>query len=119
MTPSPDLPCSYRSGKYQCYIKKSIIGGLCGYVGVDPSHPCYGKWYDDVIFNDIDVHGGLTFSGNMYEFGDLWFIGFDTNHVEDFSDPKDITYVRREIELLINQIEDLDVLEEEIDDMYV
>lgn len=42
-----------------CLIVRGPSGGLCGYVGVSPSHPLHGKDYDAV---DVDVHGGLTFA---------------------------------------------------------
>lgn len=64
----------------------------CGYVGVPPSHPDYGKGYDDV---EGDVHGGLTYSNecdghicHIPEDGGEdkihWF-GFDCAHCYDMS----------------------------------
>jgi hypothetical protein len=62
-----------------CLIVRNHGGALCGYVGVDPSHPWHGKSYSDAIGecgaecsdenhyshrieSVINVHGGLTFS---------------------------------------------------------
>lgn len=77
-------------------------GHLNGYVGVPLKHPGAGSKmerivgrdidtkYDDI---DVDVHGGLTFSG-VGEGGDLrpqgfyWF-GFDCAHAGDYSPPTD------------------------------
>lgn len=36
------------------------MGHLCGYLGIPPSHPWYGKDYDNI---EAQVHGGLTFVG--------------------------------------------------------
>lgn len=47
-----------------CLIVRGPSGALCGYVGVPRGHPCHGKHYDAVyeIVEDLDIHGGLTFS---------------------------------------------------------
>jgi hypothetical protein len=69
---------------FECMTKVSLMGIPCGYVGLDKSHPYYGKHYDDI--QDIEVHGGLTFSGNLHEMpGDLWWLGFDCGHAFDLS----------------------------------
>jgi hypothetical protein len=39
-------------------------GSWCGYVGVTRDHPMFGQDYDHF---DIEVHGGLTFSGFCQE----------------------------------------------------
>jgi hypothetical protein len=63
----------------------------CGYVGLPPGHPDYGKHYDDV---EVDVHGGLTYSercdGLVCHRSDdeapaLWWLGFDCAHWQDLS----------------------------------
>ena len=84
-----------------CLIVRHSSGGhLCGYVGVPPEHPFYGKNYDDVKQADGDyirVHGGLTYSDNCQENGhichvpelgepdDIWWLGFDCAHAGDKS----------------------------------
>lgn len=47
----------------------------CGYVSVPENHPFYGKNCSE-IEGDIEVHGGLTFSGKMKDSDDYWF-GWD------------------------------------------
>lgn len=55
----------------------------CGYVAVPKNHPFYGKDYFD-IENDIEVHGGLTFSGRLKDSNDYWF-GWDYAHAGDYT----------------------------------
>jgi hypothetical protein len=56
----------------------------CGYVRVPPTHPYYGKGYDDI---DARVHGGLTFAQiepcAEHEDGQGWWFGFDFAHCGD------------------------------------
>ena len=61
----------------------------CGYVAIPSGHQLHGKSYDDDVFCDVDVHGGLTFSGTS---GDRpiesidssdWLLGFDCAHSGD------------------------------------
>ena len=79
-----------------------------GYVGVDKCHPWYGKEYEDDIFKDVSVHGGLTYSGYSDEFGDesfdtsLWWVGFDTFHLGD-DNRLDKKFVEKETENLYRQ----------------
>ncbi len=80
-------------------------GSWCGYVGVPPTHPVYGKSYDDV---DVSVHGGLTFANRCMdgpedhvvchkvsegESDDVWWLGFDTAHAGDL-DPAHAFFMR-------------------------
>ena len=72
---------------------------MCGYVGVDETHPLFDVYYDDAP--NFKVHGGLTYSdfcmeghGNVEEEGichlpaegetdRVWWFGFDCNHSGD------------------------------------
>ena len=65
-----------------CLIVRNRVGGLCGYVGVGPEHPWYGKDYSTCTLDEhcvdedgyptiwcshtpegqVSVHGGLTYS---------------------------------------------------------
>jgi hypothetical protein len=79
-----------------CLIKRNpFMGNLCGYVGVSPDHPWYGKSYDDV---EVDVHCGLTYAEScsegppaesichVTEPGEpdhVWWFGFDCGHAFD------------------------------------
>jgi hypothetical protein len=96
--------------KYQCLIRNGACGVLCGYVGVDSSHPLYGKkmrgWDDeetneDDPFGDLMVHGGVTFADRWPEISsDLWFIGFDCAHAGDIIPdifPTDPIFIPRQI----------------------
>ena len=66
--------------KYLCRIwRHPTHMTLNGYVGVPPSHACYGMGYDEV---NVTAHGGLTYADKTD--GLKWF-GFDTNHAGDFS----------------------------------
>lgn len=87
-----------------CLAKRHASSGhWCGYVGVDPSHPWYGKCYSDLPDYGPDVHGGLTFADECQEGppeqtvchipepGEpehLWWFGFDCHHAWDLS-PQD------------------------------
>ena len=78
--------------KMPALILRNQLGNLCGYVGVDSSHPFYQKrWDDDTPPHNIEgihVHGGVTFTGTRVEFGEpdyIWWIGFDTSHANDVS----------------------------------
>ena len=44
-------------------VRSNSLGFLCGYVGVSADHPWYGLDYGNQRLWDVDVHGGLTFSG--------------------------------------------------------
>lgn len=83
-----------------CLIVRNHMGGLCGYVGVQPGHKWHGKQYDE-LGEHPDVHGGLTFSefcaeGEGVEDGpyichipepgrpeNVWWLGFDCGHFND------------------------------------
>ena len=56
---------------------------LCGYVGLPKDHP-YVKEHKDYDYVDVVVHGGVTFSEKIKEYGkDLFFYGFDCAHSGD------------------------------------
>lgn len=79
-----------------CLIVRAHSGSLCGYVGVVEGHPAFGKDYEKV---DVDVHGGLTYSGFCQHTSDertgvchvpgtgdpeqVWWLGFDCAHYGD------------------------------------
>lgn len=65
-------------------------GHRCGYVRVPPSHPMFGKSYNDP---EVDVHGGLTFAALepcTHEDGSGWWFGFDCAHLGDLSTDPDV-----------------------------
>lgn len=73
------------------YFRLSTVNkkGLCVTITVEKelvefvpeNHPFYGKNSSE-IEGDIEVHGGLTFSGKMKDSDDYWF-GWDYAHVGD------------------------------------
>lgn len=81
-----------------CLIVRNRLGGLCGYVAVDPGHSLHGAGYDDA---HVDVHGGLTYSDRCHEADteasgichvpapgqpeDVWWFGFDCVHAGDLA----------------------------------
>lgn len=98
-----------------CLIVRGPSGALCGYVGVPPSHLWHAVGYEDPISDadadagcswerarpesEVDVHGGLTYSGFCQEGTDpsqnvchvpypgresrVWWFGFDCAHARD------------------------------------
>ena len=80
-----------------CLIVRNHYGALCGYAAVEADHPLHGQDYG---VPDVDVHGGLTFSGpcsNSVDHStgichipgagrtdDVWWFGFDCVHWRDF-----------------------------------
>jgi len=53
--------------RFPCLIVRNYeLGILCGYVGIDSNHKYYGKKYPDI--DDLDIHGGLTFSDHEVYF---------------------------------------------------
>lgn len=88
-----------------CLIVRNRFGTLCGYVGVTKGHIFYERSYSSYRESDpergespedrIEVHGGLTYSGECQvnvchepELGashDVWWFGFDCGHAWDIS----------------------------------
>jgi len=107
-------------------LRHSELGHLCGYVAVPRGHPCYGKDYDHIPYDDlfpVEVHGGLTFSregnGDTWPKG-YWWLGFDCAHAWDLvpympfglnGTYRNFQYVRRTIEDLANQVVTLEFID--------
>ena len=67
---------------YKCLvIRHPEVGSLCGYVRVPEGHPLHGKNGDELM--DIEVHGGVTYSGSRGKDGE-WWLGFDCAHYMDY-----------------------------------
>jgi len=69
-------------------VKHDVSKHLCGYVRIPEGHPLYHHDYG--VCGGVDVHGGLTFSGQPYnvvsgERLDGWWVGFDCNHYGDLN----------------------------------
>lgn len=113
---------------YMCRIIRPYESGhLCGYVKIPDTHPIFGKDYSssfyDGPFYGIEVHGGLTYSGEMGVKGN-WWLGFDCVHLGDLN-PRDVLvygyrsyhdddtyrtkdYVKKEVTSLAKQLKNLD-----------
>lgn len=99
-------------------VRPESSGHLCGYikVGEGESKP----HYDEYNSKDIEVHGGLTFSGRLPEMKGYW-IGFDCAHSGDLMPMdqgkdlweslgytyKSMDYVEKELKHLIDQVKKL------------
>ena len=97
----PDPPVAkWTAHGLTCSVRENGMGYLCGYVAVPKDHPWHGKGYgqcteaepcdesycDHRIEHIVDVHGGVTFAGAMYD--DIWWIGFDCAHLGDAPSPE-------------------------------
>lgn len=101
----------------KCKILRVItMGHLCGYVGIPETHKHYKKGYDDLNrIDELQVHGGLTFSNKMNDEDGLWYFGFDAAHRFDLmplisrrlfrpsiesQEYRDMSYMKKECEKL-------------------
>lgn len=122
----PDKKQWQHNNGLACLIVRNHRGALCGYVGVPISHPYFGKGYNEI--DNVEVHGGLSFSGECAESNDeakgichisdkeVWWLGFDCNHYGDISPLgeypyfeskstyKDFEYVTNEVNKLAEQL---------------
>lgn len=104
---------------FPCLIVRAPgTGALCGYVGVDASHPWYGREYRRVE-DHINVHGGLAYSDKCEghichlpdegETDDVWWLGFDCSHSGDVMpglDRPDVAAIRALVGLGNSFLED-------------
>lgn len=115
---------------YKCFIQRHPeLKHLCGYVELPKEHKLYGKdnMDNEEIFNEIDVHGGVTYTGEIrfkqQNYTIDYVVGFDCGHWTDyvpFSLPwamnkiianetyKDIEYVTNECKNLAKQLKELE-----------
>lgn len=70
---------------YECIILFTDRGYYNAYVAIPETSRFHNVHYNNKIYNDIDVHGGITFSQNntFVKYEDGWFIGFDCIHCDD------------------------------------
>lgn len=58
----------------------------CCYIEIPKEHSFFGKDYNEL--QDIEVHGGITFSADhlntIDETGTKWYIGWDYAHIGDY-----------------------------------
>lgn len=115
---------------YRCFIRRNPeLKHLCGYVELPKEHKLYGKDYinNEEIFNEIDVHGGVTYTGEIrfkqQNYTIEYVVGFDCGHAGDYSPYswstaiskalpyetyKDIEYVTNECKNLAKQLKELE-----------
>lgn len=108
----------YEEGGFKCVIRRmgyntkgfntKLMGApswYCGYVGVPEGHWAFKETAMDRI-GRISVYGSVTYCDYLPESNtSLWFIGFDCNHGDDQSNPKDEAFVRREISRMVLQLQ--------------
>jgi hypothetical protein len=82
---------------YTCLIRRHPHhGALCGYVGVDNTHPLYGEeWNITPAVDELAAHRGVNYSGHCSGEichvpapgmpDDVWWFGFDCAHAFDLS----------------------------------
>lgn len=71
-----------------------------GYIVLPKNSKFYGKEYD-FINEEIEVHGGFTFSGFV---DNEYTIGFDTAHYFDNENTQNIDFVLEELRNAVDQI---------------
>lgn len=102
----------HENGYYPFLIDTGINNTwFCGYAVIPEDHPFYGADYDDVE-GDVDVHGGLTFSGELDEI-DGFLLGFDCNHFGDSPEVEDEEYTLSECKRLVDQLIEIGRVEKE------
>lgn len=78
-------------------------GYYCGYVAIPFSHPYCGIPYQ--FIDDLDVHGGLTFSGALRDIAtDKYLVGFDCGHGGDDIKVQNEDYTLAECKRLVDQL---------------
>lgn len=92
-------------------VLRAEVGHRCGYVGITTEHNLYGVNHSE-IESDIDVHGGVTYSGDDASYpveSNLHWFGFDTAHAGD--DPaiggQPLGYCVEQCEILATQLKRL------------
>lgn len=97
----------FENGIYPLFPDTSEYSNwYCGYAVIPEDHPFYGADYDDVE-GDVDVHGGLTFSGELDGI-DGFLLGFDCNHYGDSPEVQDEEYTLSECKRLVDQLIEID-----------
>jgi hypothetical protein len=79
-----------------CLARRAEMGHWCGYVAVPKTHPLFGKDYNEVDYDKVTPHGGLTYAQecagdpdrgicHRTDGGDhAWWFGFDCAHAWDY-----------------------------------
>jgi len=92
-------------------VRIRYLGHLCGYVLLPKNHRLFEKEYFCEELEDLDVHGGITYS-DYSEDKKYWVIGFDCAHFGDF-DPASVLsfrYKPSNLKKIINGMEEADFI---------
>ena len=79
-------------GEYKGYYFYIVSYGIhpCAYIEIPKNHRWFGRDYNDEELENIECHGGLTYSDNLHHVlgkekaNGRWFIGWDYGHLGDF-----------------------------------
>lgn len=102
-------------------MRRTEMGHLCGYIEIPKGHPYYNKDYDangewqtvmtdghggryQIKFPAIEVHGGVTYAGDLSEKKGKFFWGFDCAHYGDTPETCDEEYVLQELACMARQV---------------
>lgn len=98
---------------YDCAIERVYpMQHLCGYVRIPETSVLYGRDYEDVMVNSLQVHGGITYTGHRFD-DNGWWIGFNCSHIGDlppcrpskgYCQYRDMEYVKQQIKSLVDKI---------------
>lgn len=114
----------WKYGKLQCHLRRSeATGAWCGYVMIPRDHPLYEN-VDEA--QSLEVHGGVTYTGEGIRDTEGWLIGFDCGHCCDIvpflempfehtAEYRDLNYAKRETENLAKQIKEFTNSSNDID----
>lgn len=92
------------------FVSSFPYGYYCGYVVLPFSHSFYGKYWLEL--DDIDVHGGITFSGVLHDISHVnYLLGFDCGHAGDDINVQDEEYTLKECMKLVDQLIEVDAKE--------
>lgn len=101
---------SYKGVNYHIvHLKKVDTETINGYIEISPASKWFGLHYKKLpIEIDIDMHSGVTYTGNLDYISDdtkdKWFIGFDTNGTYDtYITTKNIPFVREHCKEIIDK----------------
>ena len=105
----------YRGYKYYVIKITEMEGGIysewgdnrywfCGYVVIPDDHKIYKEDDWNLLDDEYEVHGGITYTGWHRENQDEWVIGFDCNHAMDNPEIENAEYTENECKNLINQL---------------
>lgn len=105
---------------FEVYAQRNRMKAWCGYVIIPEWHPIYGKDYYKTELQ-LQVHGGITYSGKLYWKRDAagWAIGFNCSHYLDATPYeffrygecngtyRTLEFVKSELRSLVDQLGDL------------